>query len=212
MDEKPQMSGMAIASLFLGVLGFIVVFIDVLSSVRDFGFSPRADGSLIYSPAMILGILLGHAALGRIRRSDAGLSGRALARSGLAVGYTALIAGLAVLYIPQEVQYSRDQKEFPASVFLDRVNWGAKKVHDAHPDRGYPRSFEELDLNPDKYETFSTTLQRGSSTGYTFTYTPVSAADGSVVGYRVVALPPAGSKLHQFSSDQTGTIRKEELR
>jgi hypothetical protein len=209
MNEKPQSSGMAIASLFLGVLGLLAVFLDLLASIGSSGFSPRPEASLLYSPAMILGVLLGHAALRQIRRDDVPLSGRALAGSGLIVGYTALLAGLAVLYIPERVQFSRSQRELPARVCLERVNWAAKKVHDAYPDRGYPRSFEELDLNPDKYESFSATLQWGSSTGYTFTYTPVTATDGPVAAYRVVARPPAGSKLHQFSSDQSGVIRQE---
>jgi hypothetical protein len=212
MDETPPKSGMAIASLFLGVLGLLTVLRDLLFAISGSEFFPRAEVSLVYSPAIIVGVLLGHAALRRIRRNAAGLSGRGIARSGLIVGYLALLVGLTVLYIPEQVQYGRLQKENPAWAFLDRVNWAAKKVHDAYPDRGYPRSFEELDLNPNKYESFSALLQRGSSTGYTFTYTPVNAPDGSVAAYRVVATPPPGSKLHQLSSDQTGIIHKEEVR
>jgi hypothetical protein len=208
MNEKPQSSGMAIASLFLGAVGLLAVFFDLVSSIDSSGFSPELSAIFLYFPAMILSVLLGHAAMWQIRRVP--LSGRALARNGLILGYTALLVGLSALYIPSQVRESRMEKEHPARVCLNEVYYAAKRVHDAYPDRGYPRSFEELDLDPAKFQSFSAMRQRGSSTGYTFTYTPVTAADGTVTAYRAVARPPAGSKLHQFSSDQTGAIREED--
>src|SRR5262245_30763192 len=94
LNQRPQTSGLAIASLFLGVLGILAVWIDVqdaLSRVEfDGEFSPRADASLMYSPAIVAGILMGHLALRRIRADRTLLSGRALARTGQILGYTTL--------------------------------------------------------------------------------------------------------------------------
>ena len=69
---------------------------NLLDAVSRSEFSPRADVSLLYFPAMVVGILLGHLTVRRIQENHARLSGRAMARTGLIVGYTTLIIGLAV--------------------------------------------------------------------------------------------------------------------
>ena len=68
-----QTSGMAIASLVLSLLGFVIL-------------------PLIGS---ILGVIFGHMALGEIKRSNGAVGGQGLAMAGLVIGYIGI--GLALL-------------------------------------------------------------------------------------------------------------------
>jgi len=71
--DPPKAPGLAIASLVLGILGFILLF---LSSI----------------PA----IITGHIALARIRRSQGRIGGQNIAIAGLACGYFSLIFSIFV--------------------------------------------------------------------------------------------------------------------
>lgn len=73
--QPPPTSNMALASLILGILGWLML--PIVGS--------------------ILAIILGHAALGEIDRSEGQIGGRGLAQAGLILGYVAL--GISVLSI-----------------------------------------------------------------------------------------------------------------
>jgi hypothetical protein len=73
--QSPPTSNMALASLILGILGWLML--PIVGS--------------------ILAIVFGHAALGEIDRADGQIGGRGLAQAGLILGYVAL--GIAVLSI-----------------------------------------------------------------------------------------------------------------
>jgi len=73
--QPPPTSNMALASLIMGILGWLVL--PIVGS--------------------ILAIVLGHAALGEIDRSEGQVGGRGLAQAGLILGYVAL--GISVLSV-----------------------------------------------------------------------------------------------------------------
>jgi hypothetical protein len=73
--QPPLTSNMALASLIMGILGWLLL--PIVGS--------------------IVAVVLGHAALGEIDRSEGQIGGRGVAQAGLILGYVAL--GVAVLSI-----------------------------------------------------------------------------------------------------------------
>jgi hypothetical protein len=71
---RPQTSGLAIASLVLGVIGLV--------------------GLPLIPP--ILAVVFGHVALGQIRASNGRTTGRELAIVGLVLGYVGIAIALAI--------------------------------------------------------------------------------------------------------------------
>jgi hypothetical protein len=71
---RPQTSGLAIASLVLGIIGLI--------------------GMPVVPP--ILAVVFGHVALGRIRASNGRITGRELAIAGLVLGWVGVAVALGI--------------------------------------------------------------------------------------------------------------------
>lgn len=76
MNSSQRTSGLAVASLILGILSLL--------------------GAAVCG-APIAAVICGHLALGQIKRSAGQVGGRGLAIAGLVTGYLALIAGVVVL-------------------------------------------------------------------------------------------------------------------
>ena len=103
-------SGLATASLVLGILGLVLMIICI--------------GPLLGIPAVIFG----HIALAKINRSGGMLGGRGLAIAGLVTGYVslAMIPLLAAMAIPNFVK-ARDTAQKNACINNLRIINGAKQ-------------------------------------------------------------------------------------
>jgi len=96
-------SALAIASLWLGIIGLLLPFLIMGASVClvwKLGWYSRLDpGALIcWGVGLVAGgaVFCGHVASARIRKAHGLLVGRSLARAGLAIGYGCLIVYLVV--------------------------------------------------------------------------------------------------------------------
>ena len=94
-EVEPPVSGMAIASLILGML---TVLPALLASLLQSAWTPL--WVIVYiviamTPALVA-VVLGHVALGAVRRRER--RGRAMARWGLAFGYFAIFGPLVLTW------------------------------------------------------------------------------------------------------------------
>lgn len=78
----PKTSGMAIASMVLGILSLILFFTHIFAAIMA-----------------LLAIIFGHVALGSIRKSRGALTGRGMGITGLITGYLAMIVVATVIFV-----------------------------------------------------------------------------------------------------------------
>jgi len=176
--------------------------------------SGKAIGSLICGllffifPVPLLAIVLGHLSLSDIRKAAGRITGRGMAITGLALGYTG-VAGLPVILIVAAIAYSDTySNDFPPS--MDAL--GAAEA-------GGPATCDRARL-------IDPVLARGMKYGYAFAYlprpmvfqarpalSPEAIAKGCTVpggtGYSVTAFParPGTTGARSFFTDETGIIR-----
>ncbi len=193
----PQTSGMAIASLVLGLLCFIF-------------------------PASLAAVILGHMARSQIRRSGGRQTGSGMALAGLVLGYTgvALVPLLivAAIAIPGLLRSRVAANEATAVGCLRTFNT-ALVTYQASYARGYPPSIRELGPSPagtapspEAAQLIDETLASGQKSGYRFAYTAEDTdGDGKLDAYAISAEPIASGQtgVRYFFTDQTGVIRYE---
>ena len=185
-------SGMAIASLVLGILGLAGI------------------GS-------VLAVIFGHVALSKIRRSGGRLKGAGMALAGLILGYVVIsIILLAAIAIPNLLRARMAANEASAVGALRQINSACVQYDSDY--KGYPASLANLRPNPyykpdrDAADLIDSVLAGGLKSGYTFQY---EATDkdryGRANGYQVWADPvnPGTTGQRHFFTDQTGVIRAE---
>lgn len=121
---KRKTPGVAIASLVCGILSWVCV------------------GLLAAIPAVITG----HLALGRIKRSAGALAGRGLAIAGLILGYTSIVAMIAVivLFFTLVVPMIKEESSRTACMAHLREIGTACNVYAAGHDGRYPERLSEL--------------------------------------------------------------------
>ena len=222
---------MAIASLVLGLLPFIITMLIVLIItfiVNIPGDSPFLRVFWIMPVTGILAVIFGHRARGSIRRGVGGLRGARIATAGLVLGYLVLLASLYV--VNGNLQGSRSVADGTTALGRLRTINTAASVYATKYARGFPLIL--ADLAPPKNDGTSTSYNPSEKAAgliddvlasgvscyggcYRFSYIagPVDT-NGKISTYVVHADPVerrAKSKTHYFT-DQTGVIRQEEDR
>jgi len=221
----PKTSGKAVASLILGALPFVAGFTLFAGA---FGALGSHINSVLYCSdfvAATLAVILGHHAKATIRSSGGHLRGKALASSGLALGYVWVAGAILVMSISAFIAHSRMAANQASRVGSLRViNTAALSFAQTYK-HGYPRTLAVLGppnaegSNPNAEPTENAAglideiLASGIKSGYRFTYVPGPMdSDGKISTYTVHADPldpSISGNLHYFT-DQTGLIRVEE--
>jgi hypothetical protein len=203
----PRTSGKAIASLIFGVFGLF------------FG--------LLFSPAAIAAVVLGHKAKAAIYRSDDRMRGNGLATAGMALGCLGVVAILVQLigmdygvlmpvlrygvFYPNYVQEVAGADEASAIYTLHVYRAPIEEYSVHYPEVGYPSSF--VALGPPGGNSNYNSLAAGlvpsdlgvavpHKNGYKFTL------NSSGTAYTINANPDPGIKgVRHFFMDESGTIR-----
>lgn len=151
---RPQTSGLAIASLVLGICGFIL-------------------GCLTGLPAVICG----HLALGKIKKAGGELEGKGFAIAGLVLGYVMTFFGvviLAGLAVPTAMKALGKANEVTAINNAKGLHASLQLYASSHSG-AYPASLNDLvttgTLTKGELDTF-TTVQLGNSKTGKLTYVP----------------------------------------
>jgi type IV pilus assembly protein PilA len=192
--QEPQTSGKAIASLVLGILGFIL-------------------------PAAIAAIVLGHISRSEIRQSQGHLRGNGVALGGLILGYAGVVLLpflliIAAIAIPNLLR-ARIAANEASAVSALRVIATAQQTYSAQlPTRGFACDLSMLGPGTDggsgssKANLIDATLARGTKNGYRFRITHCAPGDGVVTQYRATAIPVVAGNTgkRSFCVDETGSI------
>ena len=193
MASPPATSGKAIASLILGVFGFIF-------------------------PAAILAIVLGHLSRSEIRRSSGRLQGDGLAIAGLCMGYLGLsvvpILIIAAIAIPNLLRARIQANEVAAVASVRSINMAEMRYGNAHPDRGYTCNLSDLAAHDETRgagDAIDEELAAGRRHGYIFDLRNCQAEGPGKTPrkYQLVAYPSTRGRTgtRAFCSDESLVIR-----
>ncbi len=154
---QPQTCGLAIASLVLGICSFVLNCLTALPAV-----------------------ICGHLALGRIKRSGDGLTGRGLAIAGLVLGYLflALLPFQAAILLPVMKQVIAKRDESHSIRHAQQLMVELKNYAAVHQGR-YPATLDELvNARPELEHLLDPPSSQSGWTGEKgFEYSGGSAAD-----------------------------------
>ena len=188
----PETSGMAIASLVCGLVFF-------------------------FFPLSIVAVVLGHLSRAEIRKSGGRKTGAGMALAGLILGYVGvsfLPLIIAAIAIPNLLRAKMAANEAAAVSSLRVLNTAVVAYYADHNE--IPRSLQvlgpPLSAGSGAADLIDSALADGQKSGYRFTYTPSSRAEGGEAGaYRINADPvaPGTTGRRHFFTDQTGIIRFE---
>lgn len=217
---QAKTSGMAVAGLILSIFSlpsFFVISVPLMSYnyLSVLGLIPG-----------ILGIVFGHAARARIKKSGGALTGKRIASIGAGIGYT-LTAPFTILWILSAVSIGSSQHRqaemrlnAASAVGSMRTLNLASNTYAMTYGRGFPPSLAALGPPlPGKPEDadgaglIDEVLAGGRKSGYIFTYV-VTANDekGFPTAYTITAEPEklgeTGRKY--FFTDKSGVIRQEQ--
>lgn len=197
--------------------------------------SPKAIGSLVcgliifFFPSSIVAIVLGHLALGEIRRSGGRLKGAGMATAGLALGYAGVtvipMMIIAAIAIPN-LLHSRNAANEAAVVRSMRMIVEADIVFNDSYASGFAPTLKTLggagssEDSCDRAGLISDALASGQKDGYTFSYVPTGmpvfpessklrgCTRAGAQGFELHADPvKRRSGQQSFYADQTGVIR-----
>jgi len=198
----PENSGKALASLICGVLFFL------------------------WPLSAVAAVVLGHVALGEIKRSAGRLVGRGMAIGGLVAGYIGIstlpILILAAIAIPNLLRARIAANEASAVGTLRTYNTALISYAEQCPQQGYPATLASLGPAPSGGEPCAhaslvdplLAQEMPVQNGYRFFYTPESYdRTGRVVKYGLAADPvtPNATGMRHFFTDQSGVIRSSRL-
>lgn len=194
-----QTSGLAVASLILGILFLIF-------------------------PAAILAIILGHISRSQIRGSAGRIKGGGMALAGLILGYAGVavipILIIAAIAIPNLLRSKMAANGAAAVGSLRTLHMAAMTYYSAY-DHGYPPALENLGPpaagkeNEERANLIDPVLGTGKKSGYLFLYRAVRLQGSTApVGYTINADPAVDGStgMRHFFLDQTGVIRSEMYR
>lgn len=177
-------SGKAVASLVLGLLGFLGI-------------------------TGILALVLGALARRDIARSQGGVTGKGVATVGMVLGGLGLaLFLLAAVAIPNLLRSRMAAGESAVVGNLRTINTACVAYSSMHPERGFPRTLAELGSKGDAL--LDDTLAGGQKTGYIFNYQPGPPdRDGRINTYQVTANPlrPEETGRRYFFTDESAVIR-----
>jgi hypothetical protein len=208
-NGPPQTSGKAIGSLVCGLMIF-------------------------FFPSSIAAIILGHLALGEIRRSGGRLTGRGTATTGLALGYAGIsvvpLMLIAAITIPNLLKSKVTRNETAAVGSLRAIMTAETVFNDSYAN-GFSPNLETLRGAGDGQDTcdhaglINDELASGQVNGYTFRYVP-TGLPVFPESSRLRGCTRAGSQSFEihadpisrgdtgrrsFYADQTGVIRYNPL-
>ncbi|HTC43043.1 MAG TPA: DUF4190 domain-containing protein [Candidatus Acidoferrales bacterium] len=197
------------------------------------GFDPptsgKAIGSLIsgifllFLPASITAVILGHLSLSEIRKSAGRLKGEGIATAGLVLGYVglafvpiAMVMIIAALAIPNLTRSRMAANESSAIGAMRSYTYALGSYTAACPKLGFPASLASLGQGNPGGCDHAGLLDNGLANrapvrwGYAFHYTAGAFDDlGQVTSFTISAQPvrSGGTGLRSFFVDQTGIIR-----
>ncbi len=202
LDEPPsRSSGLAVASLVLGILSFAVasLALDIL---------PFASAGLFCS---IPGIITGHMDRSRIRQAP-NFGDAAMALAGLILSYLNILAVIAVIVVSNQIRSELPTNDSAARGGLRTISIGeaAFQLEGINPlpnGIGQYGTLEELGAGERPF--IDAALASGTKQGYVFTITP-ALVDGVPV-YTATAVPKEMGVTgdQTFFVDHTGVIRFE---
>ena len=203
MTQPTRTSGKAVASLILGIVNALFLF--------------------IVFPIGILAIVFGHLGRNEVKQSNGAVDGGGMAMAGLVLGYMG-VAGIpfilivAAIAIPNLLSARVSANESSAVGGLRTINTALVSYNAQYPRRGYPTSLRELGpAAPGQPESedgagfIDDRLASGTRSGYTFTYLPGPLDEnGTITGYTVYADPVNPNTGHRhFFTDTSAVIRVE---
>ncbi len=189
-------SGKAIASLMLGIFALPL--------------------NILLLPG-ISAVVLGHLALGQIKRSAGRLKGQGMAIAGLVMGYLSIavipiMLIIAAIAIPNLLRSRIAANEASAVGAMRTINTAQITYASTYPDIGFTCSLMELNGTGATYSAKSaglidSTLASGQKSGYRFTLRNCSGSP--VESYQATAEPVAAGQSGQraFCTDQSAVIR-----
>lgn len=194
-DLPPQNSNKAIASLVCGIL-------------------------LLFFPASIAAVILGHLALSDIKKSNGRLSGQGLAIAGLVMGYlgvgfTALFTIAAVIGVRSALRHNVPANEQAAIATMRTYNQALTAYKMQCPQQGYPSGLPRLgpgggDCSHANLLNARLAMPRPALLGYQFVYTPGIQGSERVTVFALVARPvqPGLTGKRYFYLDEDGVLRQ----
>jgi hypothetical protein len=198
MPGPPEGSGKALASLICGVVFFL------------------------WPLSAIAAVVLGHVALGEIKRSRGRLAGRGMAMGGLVAGYIGIstipILIIAAIAIPNLLRSRMVGNEASAVGTLRAYNAALVSYADKCPLEGYPPSLAALGPGPSGPDACAHAnlvepvlgREMPVKSGYRFLYTPENRdRSGRVLSYGLAADPvtPGTTGIRHFFTDESFVIR-----
>jgi type II secretory pathway pseudopilin PulG len=183
----PRTSGKAIASLILGLFGFLLF------------------------PSWFVAIVLGHLSKSEIRKSNGRITGAGLATAGLVLGYFPLALIIAAIAMPNLMSVFRDRDEASATRSLSVYREAMQAYSAKYPQVGFPTSFVELGppSGSGDYNSLAAGLvpvDLGIAAPHKDKYTFV--LNSSSTTYTINANPDPGVKgARYFFMDESGTVR-----
>lgn len=191
-------------SLGLGLLclaGFVALFF-LGACLGSFEFRLHPPLSRLYNaineslfPLAVVTIILGHVSRHWLRKSGYEV-GAKLARSGLALGYIAVLLFVMTPYVRREPP--RPGSEDRAAFHLFLLHGALSGFANRHVSHTYPARLDQLLVGPeDQYHDkqvegiyFTTGDPLDASPGYEYHYSPSTpAADGTITAYTILARP-----------------------
>jgi type IV pilus assembly protein PilA len=196
----------------------------------------KAIGSLIcgliifFFPSSIAAIVLGHQALGEIRRSGGRLTGSGMATTGLVLGYAGISVVpfmiIAAILIPNLLRSKVAANEAAAVASLRTILTAETLFNDSYAN-GFSPSLETLRGDGDGQDScdhaglIKDVLASGQQDGYTFRYVPTGqqifwessklrgCSHAGRQSFEIFADPISRGKTgrRSFYADQTGVIR-----
>lgn len=191
-----------------------------------FGLPPETSGKAIFSlicgilfivlPLSIVAVIFGYIALSEIRKSPGRLKGRALAITGIVLGYVGVVFIVAFfglgMYEVQKTAKEIDNAALSASEgsvvsSMRTLNMAEIAYGQAHRDAGYTCSLSELS----GAWGISGDLATGKKNGYIFELKNCSALKpgGPIARYRLLVYPaaPGRAGVAAYCSDESDVIR-----
>jgi type IV pilus assembly protein PilA len=170
----------------------------------------------------VAAVVLGHVALGEIKRSAGRLAGRGMAIGGLVAGYIGIgivpVLVIAAIAIPNVLRSRMAANEASAVGALRTYNLALESYADKCPLQGYPPSLASLGPGPSGGDACAHAdlvdsllgQEMPVKSGYRFFYTPENRArSGRVVSYALAADPaaPGTTGIRHFFTDESLVIR-----
>jgi type IV pilus assembly protein PilA len=206
-DGKPKRKGVAVVSMFCGLLALPVMIAGALAAI-SLGAPAAILGSVAGLVLTILALALGIAATVRVNKNPAEFGGKGMAVAGIVLGCLLLVSVVPVgviasIAIPNLLAARRASNEAAAIGTLRRIASAQATYLSTAGDEGYA-SLEELVSN----DLVERQLAAGTKHGYRFEVE--AAGDSFVATATPVEYPNSGTRSFYVAED--GVVRGADKR